>query len=343
MNIRLPAEWEPQSGLMLTWPHPDTDWHPVMHEVEPVFVEITVAASRRQTVIIACHDQAHTQYVGELLTARGVPPAGYRLYLAPSNDSWARDHGPIGTWCDHRPQLLDFTFNGWGNKYSADLDNRITSRLHQAGAFGHTPLQAIDFVLEGGSIETDGQGTLLTTSTCLLSPRRNPGLKKPEIENRLRQYLNVHRILWLEHGHLQGDDTDGHIDTLARFSDPETILYVSSSEPSDPNYASLQRMAEELKQLVRNDGQPYFLVPLPSPVIRDHEGQCLPASYANFLLINDAVLVPLYDIAMDNLALEVFSRSFAQREIIGINCRPLIQQFGSLHCVTMQFPAGIVP
>ena len=328
---------------MLTWPHPDTDWHPILHEVEPVFVEIAIAAGRWQTVIVACHDEAHSRHIGKLLSAQGVSPDKYRLYTAPSNDSWARDHGPISIWRDHQPQLLDLTFNGWGNKYSADLDNRITARLHQAGAFGNTPLQTIDFVLEGGSIETDGQGTLLTTTSCLLSPRRNPGLAKTDIENRLRQYLNVHRILWLEHGHLQGDDTDSHIDILARFANPETILYVSSTDPADPNYAPLQRMAEELKRLVQDNGHPYRLIPLPAPVIRDHAGQCLPASYANFLIINDAVLVPLYDIAMDSLALEIFSKNFAQRKIMGINCRTLIQQYGSLHCVTMQLPAGIVP
>jgi len=315
----------------------------MLHEVEPVFVEITLQAGRRQTVIIACHDEAHSRHVGELLGAHGMPPDRYRLYIARSNDSWARDHGPISVLRDHQPQLLDFTFNGWGNKYPADLDNRITSLLHLAGAFGDTPLQTIDFVLEGGSIETDGQGTLLTTTSCLLSPQRNRGLVKTDSENRLRQYLNARRILWLEHGQLQGDDTDGHIDTLARFANPETILYVASTDPADPNYAPLQRMAEELKRFVRLNGDPYRLIPLPAPVIRDSSGQCLPASYANFLIINDAVLVPLYSIAMDALALEIFSKVFAQRKIIGINCRPLLQQYGSLHCVTMQLPAGIVP
>jgi agmatine/peptidylarginine deiminase len=342
-SVRLPAEWERQSALMLTWPHPDTDWYPILHEVEPVFVEISLHAGQRQRVIIVCHDEAQSRHVGELLGAQGISPDKYTLYIAPSNDSWARDHGPISVLRDHQPQLLDFTFNGWGEKFSADLDNRITSRLHQAGAFGDTPLQTIDFVLEGGSIETDGQGTLLTTTSCLLSPRRNPGLAKTDIEKRLRQYLNVQRILWLEHGHLQGDDTDGHIDTLARFANPETILYVASTDPADPNHASLQRMAEELKRLAQPNGDPYHLVPLPAPVIRDDAGHCLPASYANFLIINDAVLVPLYGMAMDNPALEIFGKSFVRRKIIGINCRPLIQQYGSLHCVTMQLPAGIVP
>lgn len=343
MNIRLPAEWEPQSGLLLTWPHTGTDWRPLLHEIEPVFAEIALQAGQRQTVIIACNDEPQTRHVTELLDTHGLPRAGYRCYIAPSNDSWARDHGPISILRGNHPQLLDFTFNGWGNKYPAGLDNRITSLLHQAGAFGDTPVQTIDFVLEGGSIESDGQGTLLTTTSCLLSPRRNPGLGKTDIENRLRQYFNARRILWLEHGQLQGDDTDGHIDTLARFANPETILYVSSSDPANPDYAPLQRMAEELQRFVRINGDPYRLIPLPAPVIRDSSGHCLPASYANFLIINNAVLVPLYGVAMDTRALEIFSQVFVQHKIIGINCRSLLQQYGSLHCVTMQLPAGIVP
>jgi len=343
MTIRWPAEWERQSGLLLTWPHPATDWRPLLQEVEPVFIEIARQASRYQTVIIACHNEKHLQHVRELLDGQALTPDRYRLFIAPSNDSWARDHGPLGVLVNNRPQLLNFIFNGWGEKYAADLDNRITPLLHTAGAFDDTPLQTIDFVLEGGSIETDGQGTLLTTTSCLLSPHRNGGLAQSAIEDRLRHYLGVQRILWLEHGHLQGDDTDGHIDTLARFADPETILYVSSTDPADPNHDSLRHMEEELKKFVRSNGKPYRLIPLPSPVIRDSEGKFLPASYANFLVINDAVLVPTYGIEMDSAVLAILNHCFTGRNSTGINCRPLIQQYGSLHCVTMQLPAGIVP
>ena len=343
MNTRFPAEWERQSGLLLTWPHPETDWRPILHEVEPVFAEIALHAGHDQIVIIACHDQAHSRHVAGMLEPHGLPPGRFRFYLAPSNDSWARDHGPISVWMDNRPQLLDFKFNGWGNKYPADLDNRITALMHQSGAFGDTILQTIDFVLEGGSIETDGQGTLLTTWSCLSAPGRNPGLTKAAIENKLRQYLNVRHFLWLEHGHLQGDDTDGHIDTLARFVDQKTILYVSSNDLDNPNHTALQAMAEELQDFRREDGRRYRLIALPAPVIRNGNGELLPASYANFLIINHAVLVPVYGIAMDSMALEIFNQCFVGRKIIGINCRPLIQQNGSLHCVTMQLPAGIVP
>lgn len=353
MTRRWPAEWEHQSGLMLTWPHPETDWHPFLQEVEPVFTEIARHAARHQTVLVACHDARHREQVDARLQATGLTPGQYRLYIAPSNDSWARDHGPIAVLDDERPLLLDFVFNGWGGKFPADLDNCITRVLHQHGAFGNTPLLTTDFVLEGGSIETDGQGTLLTTTSCLLSPARNPGPAhtgrqqqenlKTEIENRLKRYLGVHRVLWLEHGRLQGDDTDGHIDTLARFAGTDTIVYAASADASDPNYASLRHMAGELKQLTRNDGAPYRLVPLPSPVIRDQAGKYLPASYVNFALVNELVLVPVYGVDMDVTALETIRQCFVSRHVVGINCRPLIQQYGSLHCVTMQLPAGIVP
>ena len=176
MSIRLPAEWEPQSGLLITWLHADTDWRPFLREAETVFVDITRHVSAHQTVIIACHNVPHRTHVDNLLQVNAIPNDQYQLYIAPSNDSWARDHGPITVLQDNTALLLDFTFNGWGEKYPAGLDNKITSVLHNTNAFGQTPLNAIDFVLEGGSIETDGQGTLLTTTSCLLSPHRNKGM-----------------------------------------------------------------------------------------------------------------------------------------------------------------------
>jgi agmatine deiminase len=241
-----------------------------------------------------------------------------------------------------QPRLLDFTFNGWGNKYPADLDNRITTTLYKAGAFGKTPCQGIDFILEGGSIETDGQGTLMTTVSCLLSKHRNPGLGKKEIEAKLSEFLGADNIIWIHHGQLAGDDTDGHIDTLARFANDETILYVTSNESDDPNFASLNRMEEELQGLTKKNGKPYKLVSLPSPVITNAEGNYLPASYANFLIINHAVLVPVYGLETDAGVIKIFKECFVNRKIIPVNCRPLIQQYGSLHCITMHLPQGVV-
>ena len=342
MNIRLPAEWESQSAVMLTWPHPATDWQPWLHEIEPVYSEIAMQISQYEKIIIACHDPDHKDHVEGLLSQQTIPAAQYRLYIASSNDSWARDHGPITVMTDGKSVLLDFIFNGWGNKYPADLDNRITSTLQKAGAFGKTSSRQIDFVLEGGSIETDGQGTLLTTTSCLLSEQRNHGLNKNDIETRLTEYLGVDRIIWFHRGQLLGDDTGGHIDTLIRFADPETILYIAPDDTDDPNFESLKKMSEELMHLKQKNGTPYRLVPLPSPVIKNNGGDYLPASYANFLIINQAVLVPLYGIETDQTVLNIFKNCFVDRKIIGINCRPLIEQFGSLHCITMHLPEGVV-
>lgn len=339
---RYPAEWEPQDGIMLTWPHPETDWLPVLDQVEPVFVDIARHTSRFEKVIISCHNQAHCEHVQQLLETADLNMANCHLYICPSNDSWVRDHGPV-TILDHgKPQLLDFTFNGWGNKYPAPLDNRVTQTLYGQGVFNQTPISTLSFVLEGGSLETDGQGTLLTTTSCLLSPQRNPDMDQADIDATLCNSLGVNRVLWLYHGHMLGDDTDGHIDTLARFIDPDTIMYVSCDDATYPGQSSLQQMENELQALNKTDGTPYRLIPLPFANIRNEQGDYLPASYANFLIINGAVLVPLYDVEADQAVIELFNKHFVDREVIGINCRPLVQQFGSLHCVTMHIPEGVI-
>jgi agmatine deiminase len=266
-----------------------------------------------------------------------------RLAIAPSDDSWSRDHGPITVYRNGSPWLLDFRFNGWGGKYRAEQDDALTRRLHGAGVFGATPLQSIDLVLEGGSIENDGVGTLLATSRCLLSPTRNPGLFRADLEATLRELLGIERILWLTHGGLLGDDTDGHIDTLARFCDRETIAYVTCPTQDDPHYAELAAMEQELRSFATVEGRSYRLVPLPLPQAKhDESGRRLPATYANFLIINGAVLVPVYQDPADAVVLERIASCFPGREVVPIDCVPLIRQFGSLHCVTMQLPWGVL-
>ncbi|HKK15305.1 MAG TPA: agmatine deiminase family protein [Gammaproteobacteria bacterium] len=338
----LPAEWEQQSGLMLTWPHPDTDWRSILDEVEAVFTSITRQTCPYQAVLISCCDAGHKLHVQELLRNAGVDMAGCRFYIATSNDSWVRDHGPLTVIIDNAPVLLDFTFNGWGNKYSSDLDNHINRTLQCAGAFDNCPMHTLDFVLEGGSLETDGQGTLLTTTSCLLSSRRNGGYSQADIEAFLKNRLYLKRVIWIQHGHLQGDDTDGHIDTLVRFADPQTLLYVEAPAAENPNHASLEKMRQELQVLQQGDGRPYKLVALPCPVINNEKGQLLPASYANFVIINEAVLVPQYGVDDDDNVMDIFRNCFPDRTIIAIDCRPLIRQFGSLHCVTMNLPQGVL-
>jgi agmatine deiminase len=341
-KIVLPAEWQPQAAVLLTWPHTHSDWRPWLTEVDRTFTLLSAEISRRQAVIIGCYDAAHRDHVQILLRAAGAVAERIHLYYVPSNDAWARDHGPITVYRDGVPILLNFRFNGWGGKFAHELDDEITARLHRLNAFGATPIQPVDLILEGGSIESDGQGTLLTTSRCLLAPTRN-GLPREVLEQRLRELLGIERFLWLDQGHLSGDDTDSHIDTLARFCDPDTIVYQTCAAPADSDYASLQAMEQELRTFRTLAGEPYRLVPLPWPRPRySEEGQRLPAGYANFLIINGAVLAPTYDDPVDTQALECLRACFPGREVIGIPSLPLIRQYGSLHCVTMQLPAGVL-
>lgn len=259
----------------------------------------------------------------------------------PSNDTWARDHGFITLTDDEgHHRLLDFCFNGWGEKFPAELDNAINRRLYDEGKLGGKYVDCLDFVLEGGSIESDGRGTVFTTTGCLLAPHRNQPLTKEQIEERLKRELHAERILWIDHGNLTGDDTDGHIDTLVRICPEDTLLYMGCDDPDDEQYDELRLMEEQLKTFRTIDGRPYRLKKLPMPrPIYDGDDR-LPATYANFLIINGAVLCPTYaQPDLDAEALRIIGEAFTDREIVGIDCRSIIKQHGSLHCCTMQFPS----
>ena len=340
MARRLPAEWEPQDAVLLCWPHPDTDWGPQLHRVEPVFAELVRQISRFARVLLVARDEPH---VAATLYRAGVPRDRVRLYPLSSNDTWARDFGPLTVLGDGAPRLVDFTFNGWGGKYPAGRDDRLTAELHRAGAFGATPLEKPGLVLEGGSVDSDGKGTLLTTTRCLLHPGRNPQLDRAGVEAALGRWLGADRVLWLEHGELEGDDTDAHVDTLARFAPGDTIVFTACDNPTDPLFAPLGRMASELAALCTRAGNPYRLLPLPWPAPRhDPTGRRLPATYANFLVINGAVLLPTYGDPADTRAAEVLADAFPGHEVEGVPCAPLLEQHGSLHCLTMQIPRGVL-
>lgn len=258
----------------------------------------------------------------------------------PSNDTWARDHGFISLVDDQGGRrLLDFKFNGWGEKFPAKLDNAINRRLYDEGKISGEYIDCLDFVLEGGSIESDGKGTIFTTSGCLLAPHRNQPISQAEIEARLKQELCAERVIWIDHGHLTGDDTDGHIDTLVRICPDDTLLYIGCDDPEDEQYKDLRLMEEQLKTFRTLEGKPYRLVKLPMPRPILFEGERLPATYANFLVINGAVLCPTYDQPdLDAEALRLIGEAFPDREIVGIDCQSIIKQHGSLHCCTMQYP-----
>ena len=320
----MPAEWEPQSAVQLTWPHEATDWAPILPEITAVYEEMAREIKKREPLII----------VDDI----------------PHNDTWARDHGfiTVEETSDLRPQtsdliLLDFCFNGWGEKFEAGLDNQINKHLFDKGIVKGQYESHLDFVLEGGSIESDGKGTVFTTTCCLMAPHRNQPLTQQESEARLKEYLGAERIVWINHGSLIGDDTDGHIDTLVRICPDDTLLYTGG----DDDHPDLARMEEELKTLRTLDGRPYRLLklPLPRPIYEKVQSskfkvqsERLPATYANYLVINGAVLVPTYNQPdLDAEAMRIIQQAFPDREIVGIDCCAVIKQHGSLHCCTMQY------
>ncbi len=325
LHWRLPAEWEPQEGVQLTWPHAGTDWAPILNDIIVVYHSMAREIARRERLIVVAPEDAARDCV---------------KIICPTNDTWARDHGFISLVDDngHR-RLLDYKFNGWGEKFEASLDNAINRRLYDLGEIAGEYSDNLDFVLEGGSIESDGRGTIFTTSQCLLAPHRNQPMTKAEIEERLRRDLCAERVLWIDYGNLIGDDTDGHIDTIVRVCPDDTLLYMGCDNPEDEQYEDLRKMEAQLQSFRTLEGKPYRLMKLPMPhPIYDGEDR-LPATYANFLIINDAVLCPTYNQPdIDSEALRIIAKAFPDREIIGIDCCPVIRQHGSLHCCTMQFP-----
>jgi agmatine deiminase len=334
---RLPAEWEEQSGVQLTFPHKETDWADDLDEAIDCFRQIAEQISFREKVLVVAQDIETAKYA-----LKNCQPSNLILVNLPTNDTWARDHAAITIEENGKTMLLDFVFNGWGLKFASDQDNQITRRLHQNNVFGNLPIEHTGFVLEGGSIESDGKGTVLTTSECLMSFNRNYPLIVSEIEEKIKSYFGAKRVLWLHFGSLLGDDTDAHIDTLARFCDEKTIAYVKCYDKHDEHFDSLERMEEELKNFKTIEGEPYRLIPLPLPSpMYDETGYRLPSTYANFLIINEAVLAPIYQVKEDDMALKNLKECFPNKEIVPIDCRVLVRQHGSLHCVTMQFPKGV--
>ncbi|MCA1927978.1 MAG: agmatine deiminase family protein [Calditerrivibrio sp.] len=334
-----PAEWYEQSCVQLTWPHVNTDWSGYLIDADDCFLDIARHISEREKLIIVCSEIDRVKVLTKSLNTRNI------IYLnIPNNDTWARDHGGITVFENGYPVIMNFQFNGWGLKFPSNLDNQITRKIFERSIFGkNVKLENhLDFVLEGGSIESDGRGVLLTTSNCLLSENRNEMFGKEIIEERLKNYFNVRKILWLEHGFLEGDDTDSHIDTLARFCDEKTICYVKCDDEDDIHYNALKSMEEQLLEFTDLNSRKYDTVPLPMAEPMYHEDERLPATYANFLIINDAVLVPVYGSKKDSEAIDILKNIFKGRDIIPIDCSVLVRQHGSLHCVTMQYPKGVL-
>jgi len=319
----------------MSFPHEETDWYDPenpksLDAALSPFIRIAQAIAYKEPVYIICKDKTR-------ISSMFCSTFNMIFIELPTNDTWIRDYGYISIEEDGEKKLLDFTFDGWGGKFDATLDNSVNRLLHQKGYMGTTPLETIDFVLEGGSIESDGEGTILTTSQCLCNPNRNGGLTKEEVEAKLQTYLGAKRVLWLDHGYLAGDDTDSHIDTLARFVNKDTIVYVKCDDRSDEHYEALKLMEEQLQNFRTAEGTPYQLIPLPMCEAKYVEaGNRLPATYANFLITNDAVVYPTYKDKSDVKVAEILKAIYPEKEMIPINALKLIEEGGSLHCSTMQ-------
>ncbi|MCA1713986.1 MAG: agmatine deiminase family protein [Gammaproteobacteria bacterium] len=356
---RFPAEWEPQSAVLIAWPHAGTDWAQRLGEVEDSYIALVAAITRFEDVVVCVADQDLQTYAEARLRSARIDLARVRFVEVEYDDTWLRDSGPItllsGTGhpgaartappCaahsdDSQFTLLDFRFTSWGGKFGCSRDDQLIQQLLEAGLFRNSSRQPIDFALEGGAIETDGVGTLLTTWHCL--HERHPEVGRETLTAKLADWLLQDRVLWLEHGHLEGDDTDAHIDTLARFAAHDAIVFQACDDPDDSHYPDLQAMAAEIAGLRTIDGSPYRVFPLPwaQPIV--DAGRRLAASYANFLIINGAVLIPAYGDPADAVAASVLEKAFPGREIVPVPCRALIWQNGSLHCLTMQLPEGLV-
>lgn len=335
----MPPEWCRHEATVLTWPHEASIWRGLHEQVEATFVELASRLSAVETVYINVPDAEWEARVLRLLRREGADMQAIRPLLIPSNDVWARDHGPTvvfrrsddGT---SERVMLDWVFNAWGGKYSSSLDDAVPSMLEPVLGM---PRVRPGLVMEGGALEVNGEGDLLTTESVLLNPNRNPELTQQQIEERLRESLGVRQILWLGDG-LEGDDTDGHIDDIARFTDERTVVAVCPSDPGHPDFGAMAANLERLRTFRTSRGVALRVVTLPSPEPVRWKDEHLPASYANFYIANGCVFVPVFHQPTDGEALSVLGDLFPDRDVMGIDCRALVSQYGALHCITQQIP-----
>ncbi|HTG45896.1 MAG TPA: agmatine deiminase family protein [Verrucomicrobiae bacterium] len=341
LGYRMPAEWEPHRATWFTWPRPEGISFPDRYDsVPPVYAQLITQLAAVEEVHINVWDAEKEELVRTLLHSLQTPLAAVHFHHFPAYEPWCRDHGPIflvrEAAGNRERAVVDWDYNAWGGKYPPyDLDDAIPQHVAR---FRHLPLFSPGVVMEGGSIDVNGAGSLLTTTACLLNPNRNPNLSRREIEQSLKDYLGVRQILWLGEG-IIGDDTDGHVDDLSRFTDPDTIVTVIEEDSGDENYAILQENLKLLKTFRNLDGQPFRIVTIPMPGLIQHNEQRLPASYANFYIANKRVLVPTFGASNDRRALETLQTLFPDRQVIGLDSTELIWGLGSFHCISQQEPA----
>lgn len=340
LGYRMPAEWEPHTATWLAWPHNCDTWPNQLEEVQAIYLQMITALQGQEAVNLLVNDTPMASQVSQLLSAHGLHTDTITLYHCHTADAWLRDSGPIfltpASGMAQSLALVDWRFNAWGNKYPEmladdDLPRQIADLL---GLPSFRP----GIVLEGGSIDVNGRGSCLVTEQCLLHPTRNPQMGRVDLERALYDYLGVRHVIWLGQG-IVGDDTDGHIDDIARFVNPTTVVCALTEDPHDANYAVLQDNYRRLQTATDQDGRPLQVIPLPLPGLVGTSEEPLPASYANFYIVNGAVLVPIYDHPQDQVALAVLQDVFADRRVIGIPCEPLVWGLGAMHCITQQQPA----
>lgn len=341
MSRELPAEWSPQGAAMLIWPHDGTDWAARLDDAEAAFAALAVAITRYQPALVVCRDAGVRRRALARLEAAGCPRVAVATVLVDSDDTWARDISPIPVTDDGLPLLVDCGFNGWGGRHAHARDRAFGRALVDSAGFATLGYERADIVLEGGAIDSDGAGTLLVNRPCVLDPARNPGLDAAAAEAMFARHFGTRRTLWLDVPGLAGDDTGGHVDTLARFCAPGTIAHAAPHAPDDDDATTLEALAQQLRALRTPAGEPYALVPLPGPApVTGRDGTRRPASYANFLIVNDAVLVPAYADAADAVAAERLQAAFPRRAVLPVPARTFVAEAGALHCLTMQLPEG---
>ncbi|MDZ4801850.1 MAG: agmatine deiminase family protein [Bryobacteraceae bacterium] len=339
-RYRMPAEWEPHEGTWLAWPHERTDWPGKFEPIPWVYCDIVRRLSRVERVHILINDPDSAELARVMLEDAGANLAAVDFFECPTDRSWTRDFCPIWVRDEAgRPVILNWGFNGWAKYDNWQVDDAVPSAV--AARLGTPEVQPVfrgrRVVLEGGSIDVNGLGTILTTEECLLSDvqSRNPGLTREDLEDVFAQYLGIRHTLWLRNG-IYGDDTHGHVDDLARFTDPRTVVIASEADPASPNYEPLLENISLLREMRDQDGEPLRVVPLPMPAPVEFAGQPLPASYANFYIANKMVLVPTFNDPRDRVALNTLAELFPDREVTGIHCLDLVLGLGTLHCMTQQ-------
>ncbi|MHA7840722.1 MAG: agmatine deiminase family protein [Gammaproteobacteria bacterium] len=330
--MQLLPEWTFQTTILMVWPHKHSAWAPRLAAIEATYFSMANAIAEQQSLTIICYDEAVKKSIQKQL-----PQQNITYLIIPTNDTWIRDFGPLSLSDGTQQQLLNCQFNGWGNKYPHHLDNQVNEHLYELKALSPCYMRTAHIILEGGSIDTDGNGTVITTTHCNRNPNRRFKMDKTTISEHLKTLLGANSIFWLKEGLLEGDDTDGHVDTLARFCDEKTIAYAACENNSDSHHDSLRAMEEELQNFKNKAGENYHLIPLPIPQpLYNDQGERLPATYANFQILNESVLVPTYDDPMDAVVMERLASAFPQRRLIAIDSRVLLQEGGMIHCALMQ-------